>query len=642
MMETQATISSPLVILQNGTAGTSTIGPNNTSAEVSVVAPKENNTEDYVDLLSNVDNSTDKGTHGNFTAQQYGPDSIFDTLTEQAFLSTDSGSKYAVTGSTSEISGAPDQTYAVVGKGGECEVMDYIDGTDAIKQVYFNITYYTEVSGTIAWAYQLDGGGWNTLENLPEGGNATNPLTRTYNATNLRVSWTWEVLNNTHIQFQNNDASGPESAYVDAMYVTVVAEFYEMDLEVQWTNADYDETYEKLAVYVGEGNNTHSLDANGGYMKVGDGTPSWGSLTGTISYWIKWDIVANDPWGQTNHMEMRVSGANLVLDWGATGSLTSSASLVTGKWYFIAVVWNENTDDLYLYIGDQDNAPTLDASDTTWGNVVSSLGVDENRFMASSGSTNGHGEELRYWNTSRSLSQIQGDYNTELNGSETNLRSYFKLNNNFEDTGPDNNDGSGSGSYSFSSDVPFDPVPAENIRVDVWNGTAWQNLWVDLSSGWNNKSVTAYLTTSNFTIRFKGNETSDTFQDSWSIDAAFLHTCTFTETSYDYVLRVNNTVTDAWEIRLKKYSDSGVSRLQNCTIYFHNLTDGTSAQIAVENGIFESETGPWYNLDSLETIYIAMTIEARSTGIADIYTYLEIRAQGATTYVQYEATFAVT
>jgi len=32
---------------------------------------------------SDVDSSVDKGTHSNFTAQQYGPDSIYDTLTEE-------------------------------------------------------------------------------------------------------------------------------------------------------------------------------------------------------------------------------------------------------------------------------------------------------------------------------------------------------------------------------------------------------------------------------------------------------------------------------------------------------------------------------------------------------------------------------
>jgi hypothetical protein len=66
---------------------------------------------------------------------------------------------------------------------------------------------------------------------------------------------------------------------------------------------------------------------------------------------------------------------------------------------------------------------------------------------------------------------------------------------------------------------------AENIRVDVWYSDAWQNLFTDLSAGWNNISVTSYLDNSTFTIRFKGGtETSDSTQDSWQIDATILVT----------------------------------------------------------------------------------------------------------------------
>jgi len=67
-------------------------------------------------------------------------------------------------------------------------------------------------------------------------------------------------------------------------------------------------------------------------------------------------------------------------------------------------------------------------------------------------------------------------------------------------------------------------MDAENITVDSWNGTAWQNLFTELDSGWNNKTVSSYLTSSNFIIRFKGgNETGDTTQDSWNIDVVLLH-----------------------------------------------------------------------------------------------------------------------
>jgi len=65
---------------------------------------------------------------------------------------------------------------------------------------------------------------------------------------------------------------------------------------------------------------------------------------------------------------------------------------------------------------------------------------------------------------------------------------------------------------------------SENIQVDVWNGSAWENLFTDLSDGWNNVSVSSYLDSTTLTIRFKGSdETSDTIQDNWKIDATLLH-----------------------------------------------------------------------------------------------------------------------
>jgi hypothetical protein len=67
----------------------------------------------------------------------------------------------------------------------------------------------------------------------------------------------------------------------------------------------------------------------------------------------------------------------------------------------------------------------------------------------------------------------------------------------------------------------------ETVLVDVWNGTEWTNIIANLSSGWNSVDVSSYLTSSTFTIRFKGGiETADITLDSWEIDAAFLYVWT--------------------------------------------------------------------------------------------------------------------
>jgi len=91
-----------------------------------------------------------------------------------------------------------------------------------------------------------------------------------------------------------------------------------------------------------------------------------------------------------------------------------------------------------------------------------------------------------------------------------------------------------------------------------------------------------------------------------------------------------------------KYANSSIGRLQNCTIYFRNSTNANSTQIYIKTGSFNQTEGPWYNLTSLETIYIAMTVEANSTGTSYVYAYLEIRKPGTTTYLQYKITFEIT
>ena len=502
-------------------------------------------TSDFVNNdASDVDSSADKGTHGNFSAQQDGPDSTYDTLTEENTASVSNTTlidaesfegTWPPTGwtETDAWNKESDQAYygtssadfdgPLFGTSGDLDTPD-LDCSDA-NAIYVSFWYRDhDLDADDFLLKYYDGNNWDTIADL---GSTTQE--------NQWLHYQQKIIDSRYfvptfkVRWSGVSVGYGEHIYVDLVSVRkeVGTYNYELDLEVQWANADYDETNEELAIYIDKGNNTHSLDAAGGYMMIGDGTANWGSTTGTISFWIKWNSVGDRPWGQHDNMEIRFSGLNMVVDWGTANSITSSTSFTAGKWYFIAIVWNENTNDLYLYVGDQNSAPTEDTHITGWTDTVSDEGVTENNFMASKGGvdpTDGHGDDLRYWNIDRPLTEIQIDYDKELTGSETNLRSYFKLNDNFDDIGPDNNDGSGVGSYSFSSDVAFDAPPTENIRVDVWNGTAWQNLFTDLTNGWNNISVSPYLTSSTLTIRFKGGtETGDATQDKWNMDVTLLH-----------------------------------------------------------------------------------------------------------------------
>ena len=70
-------------------------------------------------------------------------------------------------------------------------------------------------------------------------------------------------------------------------------------------------------------------------------------------------------------------------------------------------------------------------------------------------------------------------------------------------------------------------VSGENLRVDVWTGSAWDTVISALEVGWNNVTVSSYLTSETFTIRFVGTtETGDTTQDYWTIDATLIRSWT--------------------------------------------------------------------------------------------------------------------
>ena len=64
----------------------------------------------------------------------------------------------------------------------------------------------------------------------------------------------------------------------------------------------------------------------------------------------------------------------------------------------------------------------------------------------------------------------------------------------------------------------------ENLLVEIWNETSssWDSF-ATLTIGWNNATVSSYLTSPEFTIRFLGEtETGDSTQDYWTIDATLL------------------------------------------------------------------------------------------------------------------------
>ncbi|TFG33775.1 hypothetical protein EU527_06810 [Candidatus Thorarchaeota archaeon] len=223
--------------------------------------------------------------------------------------------------------------------------------------------------------------------------------------------------------------------------------------------------------------NLYSAECNGGHFLVGEnGQTDFSSSEGTISLWIKWDITAPNGrfWGQHSDFETRWSNRRLVLDWGSDTTLQGSKTdWVVDKWYFIAIVWNDDTNSLSIYWGDEDTQPSEDASTLFWSGTVIGL-LTENNIMCSRASTSyrvyGHVDDFRYYSVQRSLDDIQSDYVLPLVGNEPYLEHYYSFENGFIDSAGESNL-IPSGTVTISSDVFYRSGGwrAESVEMSIRN-----------------------------------------------------------------------------------------------------------------------------------------------------------------------------
>lgn len=192
-------------------------------------------------------------------------------------------------------------------------------------------------------------------------------------------------------------------------------------------------------------------------------------------------------------------------------------------WHQIGVAYTGSgaVSGIELYVDGQVLA-TTNIFDTLTGSTITSTGLRVGRRGDGSLPLAGTLDEVRISHMARSTAWIKAAYESERD----NLV-YFR----------------GTENYELNLEVQWVSVDFdeanewlciyggtmdfEDILVDVWNGTDWVNVLIDLESGWNSVDISSYLVSSTFIIRYKGGlETSDSYQDSWEIDATFLHVWT--------------------------------------------------------------------------------------------------------------------
>lgn len=198
-------------------------------------------------------------------------------------------------------------------------------------------------------------------------------------------------------------------------------------------------------------------------------------------------------------------------------------------------------------------------------------------------------------------------------------------------------------------------ISSVSVTIQVWNyssstyATGGQGYQTYTSSGSNETKLLSITTTPQFytssgnaKIKMTGvlSTTTQYQQKTNQIKLVYSYS---SSSNYNYVLKIVNQISDSWQIRLRAYSQSNIARLNNCTIFFHNATDGTSSQIYIISGSYTQQTGPWYDLPSSPAErYIALTLEASSSETSFVYVYLDVLVPDKTTYIQYVLTFEIT
>lgn len=614
VMEAYGTISSPPVILKEGNySGTTTIYTNSTSAKVNVTAPLF----DYVDNdNSDVDSSPDEGTHSNFTAEQYGPDSIYDTLIEGDY------GPVVVNNTENFVDNNSSNVDAHVGHGTSSNFTAQQDANVAYNDT---LTEADTGSPNVTSSF-----GWSTASTT-----GTNTIEGTICGSNYTATGNGYVLNITAYITITTSAKLGRAALYFASNHTKIAETSEVTLAVaaaSWRTFTftsqpqiYSGTEYLLVTWSASGSGT-------GLLSYATGTTTQGHVYTAAYNSTNFPTTLSNPTHNTNKFDIYVNyttvTTNYELDYEFQWTTADSAqaneylcirtSTFTGTAENIGVdVWT-GTPAAWVSIS---NALTTN----TWNNISISNYLNQSTItFRLVGKTETSDSAQNTWQIECSLLHTwstQSNYQLDLEVQWTNA-GYTRTNEELC--------------------IKTGTLGAENLRVDVWNGSTWITvISALLPNVWNNVSVTSYLTSATFTTRYKGgNETNDTVQDSWQIDAALLHV--WTESTYDYVLQVVNQVADNWTINLRVYDTSNiVPRLLKTTMSFH---DGTSSdQIIVNDGSVTQTGGPPYSLTGNATIYISMSnLQATATGTSYLYTYLTIQVPSKSTYTIHIITFEIT
>jgi len=227
----------------------------------------------------------------------------------------------------------------------------------------------------------------------------------------------------------------------------------------------------------------YSLSFNGSSAHVNYTNSTSYSNTMTVEAWIK--TTANSSydeivgWGNTssstNHaVEFRVANGKLEFGINTNGwqNVASGGYVNTGNWVHVAFVKDASSIKLYIN-GVQDGSGTIDQSPSV--NVMEIGGFYYQQEMKPDYYFSGNIDEVRIWNTARTASQISDNLYKELEGGESGLTAYYKMNEGSGTTLYDNKTGGSANGTINNATYTYGPpaLTAYTFNSNTYGSGSW-------------------------------------------------------------------------------------------------------------------------------------------------------------------------
>jgi hypothetical protein len=241
----------------------------------------------------------------------------------------------------------------------------------------------------------------------------------------------------------------------------------------------------------------------------------------TFEAWAKADTWTN--WrtfvSPNNDDRAFCTNAGKLTFWDTT-ERTIGPTLSGTAWKKVATTYNDS-DTTQKLRGFVDASITTQTSNPSYDPITGIVNVASTYYSgAFVDFWNGKLDEIRISNITRSPAWIKASYYSESDQliNYGNQEYFYKIDHEMQWINLD---------YSQPNEelcIYGATMGSENLQVDVWTGSSWQNIITNLTSGWNNVTISAYLNSPTFTIRLHANnQISDTNQDTWTIDITLLH-----------------------------------------------------------------------------------------------------------------------